>query len=192
MVDAMRERAVREGVTLDARRMDAEQLDLPAGSFDVALCALGLMYCPDPLAALREMHRVLRPGGRAAAAVWGARRNCGWAEIFPIVERRVASEVCPLFFQLGNGDALADTFAAAGFSQVRAERLTVLLTYDSDADAIGAAFAGGPVALAYSRFDETQRAEAHAEYLESIADFRRGEGFAIPGEYVVASGVRPG
>jgi hypothetical protein len=75
---------------------------------------------------------------------------------------------------------------------VRAERLTVLLTYDSDADAIGAAFAGGPVALAYSRFDETQRAEAHAEYLESIADFRRGEGFAIPGEYVVASGVRPG
>ena len=54
-------------------RMDAEALTFDAATFDVALCALGLMYVPDPLKALTEMHRVLRPGGRAVAAVWGAR-----------------------------------------------------------------------------------------------------------------------
>jgi ubiquinone/menaquinone biosynthesis C-methylase UbiE len=190
MVDVVRSRADRDGVAVDTRRMDAEALDFPDASFDVALCALGLMYCPDPLTAMREMHRVLVPEGRAVAAVWGARRNCGWAEIFPIVERRVASDVCPLFFQLGAGDALAETFRYAGFEDVRSERLDVVLRYATADDAIGAAFAGGPVALAYSRFDDEARDGAHAEYLESIAPFRRGEGYEIPGEYVVAIAVR--
>jgi ubiquinone/menaquinone biosynthesis C-methylase UbiE len=45
-------------------RMDAETLDLPDASFDVVLCALGLMYMPDPEQALREMRRVLRAAGR--------------------------------------------------------------------------------------------------------------------------------
>jgi len=54
-------------------RMDAENLQVPNGVFDVAMCALGLMYVPTPIQALREMRRVLRPGGRAVAAVWGQR-----------------------------------------------------------------------------------------------------------------------
>jgi len=139
---------------------------------------------------MREMHRVLVPGGRAAAAVWGARRNCGWAEIFPIVERRVASDVCPLFFQLGTGDAMAETFRFAGFDDVRSERLDVILRYATAEDAIGAAFAGGPVALAYSRFDDQTRDAVHREYLESIASYQRGDGYEIPGEYGVTVATR--
>ena len=92
-------------------RMDAEALQCADGTFDVALCALGLMYVPDPLRAFQEMHRVLKPGGRAVDAVWGQRDHCGWAAIFPIVEARVQSEVCPLFFQLGTQDTLVQTVA---------------------------------------------------------------------------------
>ena len=169
-------------------RMGAEDLQLPDGLFDVALCALGLMYVPDPVQALREMYRTLKLGGRAVAAVWGQRARCGWAEIFPIVDARVKSEVCPLFFLLGSQDLLARNFEKAGFKDVVTQRLATTLCYASAEDACGAAFAGGPVAMAYSRFSETTRQEAHAEYLASIEPYRIGDGYAIPGEFVVVSG----
>jgi ubiquinone/menaquinone biosynthesis C-methylase UbiE len=171
-------------------RMDAEELQLADGTFDVALCALGLMYVPDPLRALQEMHRVLKPGGRAVAAVWGQRDRCGWAAIFPIVEARVQSEVCPLFFQLGTQETLVQTVQAAGFRDVVGERLSTVLHYDTPEDACGAAFAGGPVALAYSRFAAHTRQAAHAEYLAAIAAYRSGNGHAIPGEFVIACGYK--
>src|SRR5438093_4963299 len=92
----------------------------------------------------------------------GARDKCGWAEIFPIVDRRVASDVCPLFFQLGTGDMLRHTMERAGFTAIVVNRLSTTLQYMSDEEACGGAFAGGPVALAYSRFDASTRDEAHA------------------------------
>ena len=191
MVDRVRDEARSLGLpNVAAERCDAEELNVPTASCNVALCALGLMYVTDPVAALREMHRAVRAGGRSAVAVWGARANCGWAEIFPIVERRVASEVCPLFFQLGNGDALQYALDAAGWTDITVERMTTTLTYESAEAACGAAFAGGPVALAYSRFDEATRAGAHAEYLSSIAAFERNGSFAIPGEFVLARATR--
>lgn len=172
-------------------RADAEALPLPDASFDAAVCALGLMYVPDPVRALCEMRRLLRPGGRAAAAVWGARRNCGWAEIFPITDARVASDVCPMFFRLGTKDTLARAFEAAGFADICSERLSTTLRYASPEDALAAAFRGGPVALAYSRFDETTRRAVQDEYLASIAAYRSGGGYEVPGEFVVAAARAP-
>jgi ubiquinone/menaquinone biosynthesis C-methylase UbiE len=189
MIKAVTALAATRGVSAEFSRQDAEQLDFADATFDVALCALGLMYVPDAQKAVREMHRVLKPGGRAVAAVWGARKNCGWAEIFPIVERRVASDVCPLFFMMGTGDALADTFALAGFRDIEVRRISTTLDYATADEALGASFAGGPVALAYSHFDETARESAHAEYLDSISEWRLGDGYRVPGEFAVVRGI---
>ena len=192
MVDAARDHAAAANIgNATFERCDAEALDLDGDPFDVALCGLGLMYVPDPVKALAEMRRLLKPGGRAAAAVWGARNKCGWAEIFPITDARVASEVCPMFFHLGTADMLAHSFAQAGFTGVHTERLDVTLAYDTPGAALGAAFRGGPVALAYNRFDDATRQAVHAEYLESIAAYRRGDGYEIPGEFVAVAGVAP-
>jgi ubiquinone/menaquinone biosynthesis C-methylase UbiE len=191
MVQRAREVAQAEGhAHAEFVRMDAEALELPDESFDAALCGLGLMYVPDPLASVKEMYRVLRPGGRIALAVWGARHHCGWADIFPIVDARVESEVCPLFFQLGTGDGLRRTVEAAGFADVVEDRINTLLHYETAEDALGAAFAGGPVAMAYSRFDEQTREEAHADYLSSIEPYRNGQGYEIPGEFVIVRGEK--
>jgi hypothetical protein len=82
-------------------------------------------------------------------------------------------------------DSLALALAAGGFVNVTTDRLLTLLAYESVEAAIGAAFVGGPVALAYSRFDEPTREGAHVEYVASIEPHRRGLGYAIPGEFVV-------
>jgi len=172
-------------------RHDAAAAPFPDASFDAAVCALGLMYVPDPISALREMRRLVRSGGRVAAAVWGARPRCGWAAVFPITDARVASEVCPLFFQLGTGDTLAHAMAKAGFADIRLERLRTTLAYPSAEAAVGAVFRGGPVALAYSRFDDATREAVHSEYLDSIAAYRTGDGYRIPGEFLVAAARAP-
>jgi hypothetical protein len=135
------------------------------------------MYVPDPLKAVREMMRLVLPasadpGGRVVAAVWGQRKNCGWAEIFPIVDARVKSEVCPMFFSLGTGTTLADVFRDAGLVDVVSERIETRLEWASDDEACGAAFEGGPVALAYGRFDERTKYRVQREYLDSIAQWR--------------------
>jgi len=172
-------------------RCGAEDLSAVDGPFDAVLCALGLMYVPVPRVALAEALRVLVPGGRAVSAVWGARNRCGWAEIFPIVDARVSSEVCPMFFQLGTRDAQKIVFEAAGFRDVVSQRIATVLHYASDEDALGAAFVGGPVAMAYAHFDAPTREAAHAEYLASIAPHRRAGRYEIPGEFVVTRGVKP-
>jgi len=183
---AARAAAAQNQGNVQFERADAEVLPFANARFDVALCGLGLMYVPDPIAALREMRRVLRPRGRAAVAVWGARQACGWAGVFPITDARVASDVCPMFFHLGTQDTLAHALAAAGFADVKLERIGAILHYASAADALAAVFQGGPVALAYSRFDEPTRCAVHAEYLDSIAPYATGDGYRIPGEFVAA------
>lgn len=191
MVERTATEAARRGLShVSSRRMGAESIDEAADTFDAVLCALGLMYVPDVAAALRESHRVLAPGGRLVTAVWGTRRACGWADIFPIVEARVKSDVCPMFFSLGTADTMAHALEAAGFGHVRAERISTILAYASPEEAADAAFAGGPVAMAYSRFDQGTRDAARAEYLESIDGYRDGAGYRVPGEFVIVRGEK--
>lgn len=190
MVADLERRAAAVGLTnVDVACHDAEDLRVDE-SFDVALCSLGLMYVPAPAVAVGELRRVLRPGGRAVASVWGERRNCGWAEVFPIVSARVTSDVCPMFFALGAPGALGRLFTEAGFVDVVETRLQVELRYASDDDALGAAFIGGPVALAHSRFDEKARRSAYQEYLASISSYAVNDGYRVPGEFVVVSARR--
>jgi len=170
--------------------MDAEDLRVEDQAFEVVLCALGLMYMPDPRKALTEMYRALKPGGRAVCSVWGAHEHCGWADIFEIVDRHVASEVCPMFFQLGRPQMLELNFKAAGFTDISIDRITTSLHYRDDREALGAAFDGGPVALAYHKFNDEVKDIVHNDYLASIARYRREGGYAIPGEFVIARGER--
>ncbi|CAN7413964.1 MULTISPECIES: class I SAM-dependent methyltransferase [unclassified Variovorax] len=192
MVDAARLQSSKKALSnVGFARMDAESLALPDASFDLALCALGLMYLPDPERALREMRRVLRPGGRMALAVWGERSRCGWSAVFPIVDAEVASEVCPLFFRLGQQDTLARLCAEAGFEAVEQRRIATTLRYADGDEACNAAFAGGPVALAWSRFGEEVRTRVRARYLEAIDAWRQGAGYRVPGEFVVVGAAAP-
>jgi ubiquinone/menaquinone biosynthesis C-methylase UbiE len=64
-VSIARENAAREKVTVDFQLGNASQIAFPDSSFDFIFCSAAFKNFTDPVGALREMHRVLRPGGRA-------------------------------------------------------------------------------------------------------------------------------
>jgi ubiquinone/menaquinone biosynthesis C-methylase UbiE len=91
-------RAAARGLTnVSTRVLDLEDIDEPDASYDVVLCREGLMLTLDPVAAMAEIRRVLRPGGRAAIAVWGPRERNPWLGIlFDAVSAQLGTPIPPL------------------------------------------------------------------------------------------------
>lgn len=100
----------------------AESLPFPDDSFDAVVSQFGLMFFADRAAALRELQRVLRPGGAFAVAVWASlKANPAYAAEISIVERISGGRAAdPLRapFELGDTDALRRIFIEAGVANV--------------------------------------------------------------------------
>ncbi|HLU83379.1 MAG TPA: methyltransferase domain-containing protein [Trueperaceae bacterium] len=103
----------------------AEELPFEDESFDAVLCQFALMFFTDKVAALEEMARVLKPGGRLAVAVWDALENTpGYAAMTDLLRRLFGDEAARSLespYSLGDTDRLRDLFANAGLGDVRLE-----------------------------------------------------------------------
>jgi len=169
------------------RRRDMEAIGAADGAFDVVTCAFGLMFAADREAAFAEIARVTAPGGRVSVAVWGRRAACGFAEVFPIVDAHVRSDVCPTFFLLGGPGALTVAFERAGLTDVVEETVPITLSWASADEACTAMLEGGAVALAWNRFSPETRAVVRAEYLASLERFRQGDRYEVAAEVMFAT-----
>jgi ubiquinone/menaquinone biosynthesis C-methylase UbiE len=110
-----------EGAPIDWREGNAMALPLPDASFDLAVCQHGLQYFPDRAAALREMRRVLAPGGRAAICVWRSFEHNPLSRLLQeSIARRLNSTPLALFpaTALGDADELREMLVSAGFGDV--------------------------------------------------------------------------
>ena len=175
---------------VEVARADGENLDVKDNSFDVAICALGLMYVAEPINALAEMSRAVKSGGRIVVTVWGERKNCAWADIFPIVDSEVNSEVCPLFFSLGTTGTLESAMLSARLDQTEQTRQKTTLRFRNDQELLEAIIDGGAVAIAAKRFNEEARGRVNQRYLGSVEQYQMRDGsYEIPGEFVTAVGL---
>jgi SAM-dependent methyltransferase len=85
------------------------------------VCQHGLQFFADRVAALGEMNRVLRPGGRAAICVWRSIEHHPRGQlIWEALAHRFATSVSVLlpFFNLGDASELEALLEAAGFTDV--------------------------------------------------------------------------
>jgi SAM-dependent methyltransferase len=191
MVALASRRAAHGGVrNVVFQRRDMEATGAADGAFDAVTCAFGLMFAADRAAAFAEIARVTAPGGRVSVCVWGRRAACGFADVFPIVDAHVQSDVCPTFFALGETGALTASFERAGLTGVVEESVTVTLSWASGDEACRAMLEGGAVALAWSRFSPETKAIVRAEYLASLEPFRRGDRYDVAAEVRFATARR--
>lgn len=136
MVAAARRRIERLGLAVEIREMDAEHLDFPDGSFDAVICRFGLMFCPDPTRAVREMHRVLRTGGRFALCVWDEpAKNPFFTGIGQLMAKLLAlppvDPKAPGVFRLAPAGELAGVLRAGGFDRVEIAPFPLTFRYRS-------------------------------------------------------------
>jgi SAM-dependent methyltransferase len=195
MLAAARERASELGLeNVEHRRMGAEWIDLPVASIDAVLCRWGLMLIPDPPAALREMRRVLRPGGRLALAVWDAIEHNPWASIPAAVlrERGLAGAPepgAPGPFALGDRERLQGLLEGAGFQEVELDAVDLLerhATFESFWEArldLSRVFHDAALSQPAEQIEELRAALA-----ARLADHTDPDGsIALPGRTLVAA-----
>jgi SAM-dependent methyltransferase len=118
--------ARRKSSEIDWRDGAAEALPFPDASFDAVVSQFGMMFFADRAGAVREMLRVLRPGGRLAVAVCDAVENSpGYAELAAMLDRLFGQAVGDAFrapFTLGDADRLSAIFVAGGAAAVAVAR----------------------------------------------------------------------
>jgi len=195
MTEIAAQRAEARGLTnVRTAVVDMEDIDFSDASFDAVLCREGLMLVPDPAAAVREVHRVLVPGGRAVFAVWGPRDRNPWlTTLFDAITRHLGLPVPPPGmpgpFALSEFGELEGLLSAAGFHDVSVREVATPMNVSSFGEwwSVVPSLAGpvGPL-LGAQPTDVRDAIRSDAE--AGLDHFRTEAGYELPGLSFVGSG----
>ncbi|HLF70318.1 MAG TPA: methyltransferase domain-containing protein [Actinomycetota bacterium] len=199
MVKVAEKTAARLGVTnAEFRVMDAEAIDLPDASVDGVLCRWGLMLMMDPQTALKEIRRVLKPGGKLAFSVWGAARDNIWA----IIAGRVMVSLGKLtppdpqapggMFSMAEPSVVEGMMGDAGFVDWKIEPVSAEWRFADFDDywSFSRAIAGA-IALLLRDMDEAELIEVREAVRAEIEAFRDGDGYLLTGVAINAVATAP-
>jgi ubiquinone/menaquinone biosynthesis C-methylase UbiE len=194
-IAARRARALGLG-NVTTRVLDLERIDEPDAAYAAVLCREGLMFAVDPAAGAREIHRVLRPGGRVAIAVWGPRERNPWLGVLldavsAQVGRPLPPPGVPGPFALADAGRLGALLAGAGLEAVGVSEVPVPLRAPSPEAwwARGITLAG-PVRGLLERMSDAERGAVRARATGEIAAHATEDGLEIPGVALLATARR--
>jgi SAM-dependent methyltransferase len=166
----------------------ADALPFSAATFDVVTCQQGLQFFPDQAAALREMRRVLRPGGRVAVAMWVDSQAMALFASFHWAFQEVTGKHRPELAWL-DAPGLRSALEGAGFSRVEVEEKSLVARFEQGLSEVLSCVDGtflGPSVRAMTAED---RQRFQAKVAEKLQPHARGQAMEVPARSLVAVAI---
>lgn len=188
LLDAARTLADEAHLAIDYRLSDAEALPFADETFDAVISTFGVMFTPMQEAAVEQLTRVCRRGGRLALAAWLPNSNA--VELRKVLQPFMPAppaSLLPSPFNWGATDWLHATLSHdfdLGFEEgIAVQRLP-------DGESAWAVYERGfgPVKILAQGLEEAQRAELRRLFIEWANSFQSGLGVAIPFQYLITLG----
>ena len=196
MVAAAKSEAARRGLNnIQFQQCLADSLPFENNSFDAAVSRLGVMFFPDPVKALREILRVVKPEGSLSFAVWHESSANPFAYIVTdVISRHIKTEPAdpdaPGAFRFAAPGKLVRVLTEAGATNVR-ERL---LKFKIEASISREEFwemrsaTSGTLREKLDSLSSDLRLRIANEVKEAVADFFPNERMSFPAQMLVVTG----
>ena len=198
MIDAVEMRIERTGIgNVRTAVLDAQDLALESDSFDVVLCRFGYMLMADPVRALVESYRVLKPEGRLVLAVWGPADDNPWltAILTAVMDRLGAPRPepgTPGPFALGDAQRLEDLLEEACLDNIEVVKLDAEQRYDSPQGWWQhTRDVGGPLAALLDALPAEDVEAAREQALDVAKSYEQEGEVVFPAKIVAARAFRP-
>jgi len=173
------------------REASATKMPFPDAAFDIVYCQLGLQFFPDRPAALREMYRVLVPGGRLGVMVWrGIEHSPGFAALAAALARHVSAEAASIMrapFGLADSEELRRLIAVPGFRDITTRPAPGTVRFSSVARFVQDYAAGSPLAAHVAKASHEARAALITEVGDALKSYLVGDTLEFPIEAHLAS-----
>ncbi len=150
----------------------ADSLDVDDHTFDVVTCQQGVQFFPDRPAALAEMRRALRPGGRLAIAVWCDIEECPPFAALGVALGQILGDAAADTYRsgpwgFGDADALARLVELGGFSDVNVSKRELPVVFDGGPGQLLLTLQAASVASALARLSESQQSALFAAVIDA-------------------------
>lgn len=174
---------------------DAHHLPFSPSTFELVTCRFGVMFFADPASALREVHRVLKPGGRVCLLAWGPFAQPYWQSTMGVVTKHVGGPPIapggPDPFRFAQPGSLSTALRAAGFDKVEEETRELPWTWPGPVEEVWeyAQSVSTPFRPLLERVSADQWDEINREVHAAIRPYSDGAGVNFGAIVVLASGI---
>jgi SAM-dependent methyltransferase len=189
-----RERALKRGLgNIEFLPADVHQLPFPDAGFDRVTSRLGVMFFADLPRALREIRRVLKPGGRASLLAWGTMEQPYFTTTVGTILRLCPTITVPAsaagMFRFGKPNALDNAFWEAGFAQVEERQQEVPWNWPGTPEELWTYFqeVTVPFKPVLEAVPVERRHEVHAQVLAKLRERYDGREVAFLASIVLVS-----
>jgi ubiquinone/menaquinone biosynthesis C-methylase UbiE len=195
MLDVARKHAPAGGAPVEWRQGDAGSLPCSSSEFDVVICQQGLQFFPDKSGALKEMHRVLKPGGLVAICVWCPIEHCPChMAIAKALGRHVGEDVAKRFqapFSFGDPVALNALMTEAGFRELEIRIEVLMRRLLPPEESVPGLLASTPVGPEIAARDELTRVAIVKDVATAISQYLDDDGYVmVPQPTYIAVGAK--